>query len=135
MRNTLCENIKHLRMQSGMNQVEFAKKMCVTKQCVSNWENDNILPSIEMLTKIADVLKVKTDYLLGREERVFIDVSGLTKEQIGHITLLVKDLETLNLCVEKYRALGLPFPLEGVGNLSPTRLAALQEAYLGIKMS
>ena len=35
-----------------MNQVEFARLVGVTKQCVSNRENDNVLPSIEMLVKI-----------------------------------------------------------------------------------
>ena len=93
---SLNENIKSLRIASGMNQVEFANLMGVTKQCVSNWENDNVLPSIEMLTKIADVFKVKTDYLLGREERLSIDVSGLTEEQISHVALIIKDLEKLN---------------------------------------
>ena len=48
MQGNLNENIRRLRMQYGVNQVEFAKKMNVTKQCVSNWENDNVLPSIEM---------------------------------------------------------------------------------------
>jgi DNA-binding XRE family transcriptional regulator len=93
---SLNENIKRLRIANGMNQVEFANLIGVTKQCVSNWENDNVLPSIEMLTKIADVFKVKTDYLLGREEKKAIDVSGLTDEQIGHITLIINDLEALN---------------------------------------
>lgn len=93
---SLNENIKRLRIANGMNQVEFANLIGVTKQCVSNWENDNVLPSIEMLTKIADVFKVKTDYLLGREEKKAIDVSGLTDEQIGHITLIVNDLESIN---------------------------------------
>lgn len=79
-----------------MNQVEFANLLGVSKQCVSNWENDNVLPSIEMLIKIADALKVKTDYLLGRDKKTMIDVSNLTEEQIGHITLIVKDFETLN---------------------------------------
>ena len=79
-----------------MNQVEFANLAGVTKQCVSNWENDNVLPSIEMLTKIASIFKVSTDYLLGRDEKLCIDVSGLTHEQIGHITLIVKNLERLN---------------------------------------
>lgn len=61
---SLNENIKRLRISHGMNQVEFARLLGVTKQCVSNWENDNVLPSIDMLTKIADVFKVRTDYLL-----------------------------------------------------------------------
>ena len=93
---SLNENIKRLSIANGMNQVEFANLLGVSKQCVSNWENDNVLPSIEMLMKIADALKVKTDYLLGREKKTMIDVSNLTEEQIGHITLIIKDLETLN---------------------------------------
>ena len=48
---------------------EFAKIMGVSKQCVSNWENDNIMPSIEMLVKIADFFNVTTDHVLGRDER------------------------------------------------------------------
>ena len=63
---SLNENIKKLRMAKGLNQVEFAKSLSVTKQCVSNWENDNVIPSIEMLCKIADFFEVSTDYLLGR---------------------------------------------------------------------
>ena len=93
---SLNENIKKLRIASGMNQVEFASILGVTKQCVSNWENDNVLPSIEMLTKIADTFNVKTDYLLGREKETYLDASRLTTEQIGHISLIIRDFEMLN---------------------------------------
>ena len=93
---SLNENIRRLRISRGMNQVEFASIVGVTKQCVSNWENDNVLPSIEMLTKIADALGVSTDYLLGRETEAKLDVSGLTDEQIGHISLIIRDLEKAN---------------------------------------
>ena len=93
---SLNENIRRLRIGSGMNQVEFARLLGVTKQCVSNWENDNVLPSVEMLMKIADVFKVRTDYLLGREAGAYIDLSDLTEEQRGHIILIVRDFESLN---------------------------------------
>ena len=96
MLHSLNENIKRMRIARGMNQVEFAKLIGVTKQCVSNWENDNVIPSIEMLLKIADTFNVKTDLLLGRENEEFIDVSGLTEAQIGHIALIIKDFEELN---------------------------------------
>ena len=96
MLHSLNENIKRLRIARGMNQVEFARLIGVTKQCVSNWENDNVIPSIEMLVKIADAFNVKTDLLLGRESEEFIDVSGLTESQRGHVALIVKDLEQLN---------------------------------------
>ena len=93
---SLNENIKRLRIASGMNQVEFSNLLGVTKQCVSNWENDNVLPSIEMLVKIADIFKVTTDYLLGRESKFLLDITGLTIEQAGHITLIIRDFEKLN---------------------------------------
>ncbi len=96
MLHSLNENIKKLRLASGMNQVEFANLLGVTKQCVSNWENDNVLPSIEMLSKIADTFNVRTDYLIGRERDAYLDVSKLTDEQIGHISLLIHDFEKLN---------------------------------------
>lgn len=92
----LNENIKTLRLSKNMNQVEFAKALGVTKQCVSNWENDNVVPSIEMLCKIANFFGVSTDYLLGRSERRVIEVSKLTDEQISHIAYIVDSLEKLN---------------------------------------
>ena len=96
MANLLSENIKRLRIAKGINQVEFSKRLGVTKQCVSNWENDNVAPSVEMLIKIADFFKVSTDYLLGRSDRPYIDVSGLSEEQIAHITLIIGDIKKLN---------------------------------------
>ena len=90
---SLNENIKNLRIARGLNQVEFAKAMGVSKQCVSNWENDNVIPSIEMLCKIADFFLVSTDFLLGRIAEKTLDVTGLTDEQIAHISLLINDLK------------------------------------------
>lgn len=93
---SLNENIKRLRLQYGMNQVEFAQKMGVSKQCVSNWENDNVLPSIEMLVKLADYFGVTTDCLLGRTSDKTISVDGLTDKQCSHISLIIKDFLELN---------------------------------------
>jgi transcriptional regulator with XRE-family HTH domain len=92
----LNENIKNLRLSKNMNQVEFAKALGVTKQCVSNWENDNVVPSVEMLCKIATFFGVSTDYLLGRSERRVIEVSKLTEEQINHITYIIENFKKLN---------------------------------------
>ena len=54
------------------------------------------MPSIEMLVKIADFFNVTTDYVLGRNEKTYIDVSELTDEQISHISLIVSDISNLN---------------------------------------
>ena len=68
-----------------MSQVDLAKILGVTKQSVSNWENDNIQPSIEMLSKIADALGVTTDYLLCKTDRRQLDVTDIPEEVVQHI--------------------------------------------------
>lgn len=74
----------------------LAEKLNVTKQCISNWENDNILPSIEALVKLADLFCVSTDFLLGRERGMTIDINNLTDEQQTHIKFLISDLQNAN---------------------------------------
>ena len=92
---TLNENIRKLRIAKGINQVEFAKQIGVTKQCVSNWENDNILPSVEMLVKIANFFSVSTDSLLGLQKDNVIFVDGLSESEISHVRAIVQDLQGL----------------------------------------
>jgi len=79
-----------------MSQVELAKELNVTKQSVSNWENDNIQPSIEMLEKIAKAFSVSVDYLLGIDKQECIDVSGLPIDVITHLRQLVEDLRKID---------------------------------------
>lgn len=91
----LNERIKELRNSLNLTQVELANDLNVTKQCVSNWENNNIQPSVDMLVKIALYFGVSADYLLGLEQKRLLDVSGLTDVQISHISQLVKDISVL----------------------------------------
>ena len=89
-----ADRVKYLRQSRELNQVQFAQKMGVTKQSVSNWENDNIMPSVDMLERIADYFKVSTDYLLGltdepeppmhisKEEKALVETyRSLSREQ------------------------------------------------------
>ena len=86
------ERVKELRNSLGINQVEFSKKIGVTKQCVSNWENGYIQPSIDMLIKIAKTFSVSTDYLLGINDYPTLDVEGLTNDQTLHIRNIIDDI-------------------------------------------
>ena len=88
----LHEKIRRLRTAHGITQVELAHRLGVSKQSVSNWESNNIQPSIELLEKIADLFGVTTDYLLGREDLQVLDVSGLTAQQVALLQMLVEDL-------------------------------------------
>ncbi len=89
----LNERIRKLRLERNLSQVDLAKKLNVTKQSVSNWENDNIQPSIEMLVKLAEAFSVSTDYLLGLEDRRYLEITGLTDEEVSHIQVVVGDLQ------------------------------------------
>ena len=93
----LGEQIRNLRTAKNLSQVQLAERLGVTKQTVSNWENNNILPSVDMLKHIANYFHCNTDYLLEMNEgKVFIETTHLTLEQTMHIQQLVDDLETLN---------------------------------------
>lgn len=61
----LGDNIRLLRSVRGISQVELGEKLNVSKQSISNWENGNIQPSIEMLMKIADFFSVSTVFCSG----------------------------------------------------------------------
>ncbi len=90
----LNTKIKDLRTSHGLSQVELGNELSVTKQTVSNWENNNIQPSVEMLVKIADYFCVSTDFLLGRNDEITINADGLSQKEIAHIQQIIKDLKS-----------------------------------------
>ena len=89
--------IKNLRQSRELNQVQLAEKLGVKKQSISNWENDNIMPSIEMLIRIADFFHVSTDYLLGADSG-YLGSTNLNGKYLGDVTMhdVVFDLQKLN---------------------------------------
>lgn len=87
----LGQRICEMRTSFGWSQVELAKRLNVAKQTVSNWENDNIQPSIEMLVRLAKLFNVSTDYLLGMDEVPRLSVEGLPVHVVAHISLLIED--------------------------------------------
>jgi transcriptional regulator with XRE-family HTH domain len=87
----LSSRIYELRTSFGLTQVQLAEKLNVTKQTVSNWENDNIQPSIDMLIKLSKVFNVSTDYLLGLTPKNYVNVDGLPSEFVAHIAQIIED--------------------------------------------
>ena len=87
----LGQRIYELRTAFGWSQVELAKKLGVAKQTASNWENENIQPSIEMLVRLAKIFNVTTDYLLGLEDVPRVSMEGIPQTVAAHISQLVED--------------------------------------------
>lgn len=86
------DRIKTLRKAHNYSQVQLAQKLDVSKQTVSNWENNNILPSIEMLIKISTFFSVSTDYLLELNDRQYIEITGLSDLHLAHIQQIINDI-------------------------------------------
>lgn len=94
----LGDQIKKLRLASGMSQIELARKLNVSKQSISNWENNNIMPSIDMLKRICAFFSCSADFMLEMNDgtHLFIETTNLTLEQKMHVQQLVRDFENLN---------------------------------------
>ncbi len=91
----LGQRICEMRMALGWSQVDLARRLGVAKQTVSNWENDNIQPSVEMLIRVAKTFNVSTDYLLGLSKELRLDVQDLPPEVVAHISALISDYRAM----------------------------------------
>ena len=91
----LGTRIKELRKEFGLSQVELAAQMEVTKQTISNWENENIQPSIDMLVALANVFNVTTDYLLGLDDVPRLSIEGLPLSFAAHLSQIIEDFRNL----------------------------------------
>lgn len=58
------EQIKNIRQQKNLTQEQFAEKLNVSRQAVSNWENNKNLPDIGMLILMSDVFQISLDQLI-----------------------------------------------------------------------
>ena len=88
--------LKELRTSHGLTQVQLARNLGVSKQCVSNWENDNILPSIDMLIHLAGYFGVSCDLLLERDNKVLLDVTDITPDQRAILQKLINEFKKTN---------------------------------------
>ena len=64
MNANLGTKIAAKRKDIGLSQIEFADRLSVTRQTVSRWENGTVMPDIDKISDIAEILGVSCDYLL-----------------------------------------------------------------------
>ena len=58
------QQIKDLRKKEGLTREQFALKLNVRRQAVSNWENDKNLPNLELLILMSSVFSISLDHLI-----------------------------------------------------------------------
>jgi transcriptional regulator with XRE-family HTH domain len=80
-----------------IKQSELARKTGITKTTISNYVNAKKMPQLSVVEKIADVLNISVDYLLGRsnkpqKEDIF-DISTLSSAEINDVKVYIEFLK------------------------------------------
>lgn len=66
----LGERISFLIKERGLTQKELAKRINITEGAISKYLNDERTPRVDIITNIANVLNVTTDFLLMNTDNV-----------------------------------------------------------------
>ncbi|MCG2618196.1 helix-turn-helix transcriptional regulator [Terrimonas sp. NA20] len=83
---TFGEHITTLRKRKSLSQADLGKLVGTSGDIIGKYERDEVKPSIEVASKIADALEVSLDYLVGK-----------TSVEIGSRTLnRLQDIQKLN---------------------------------------
>lgn len=73
------ERLRFVRKQRHIKLQEMSDMIDVALRTYQHYEGGTRFPSYELLVKIADVLQVPTDYLLGRDE--FLKSLGVSVDE------------------------------------------------------
>ena len=65
--NSFSENLKELRLEKGIGQIERAEKIGVSKGIISLWENGKREPTLSSLIALAKFFDISLDSLVGIE--------------------------------------------------------------------
>lgn len=76
------KKLKNARVQSGMTQENVAEKINVSRQTISNWENEKSYPDITSVIELSNLYSISLDVLLKGDEQMI--------EHLGESTNVVK---------------------------------------------
>ena len=87
------KKLKDARMKSGFTQETVAEKLHVSRQTISNWENEKSYPDIISVIALSDLYSISLDDLLKRDWEMMehleecTNVVKSTQKLIGAIIL------------------------------------------------
>ncbi|MCD8346573.1 MAG: helix-turn-helix domain-containing protein [Lachnospiraceae bacterium] len=88
--------LRGLRKERNLTQKQLAELVGVQNSIISFYEVGDRIPSPEMIIKLAKVLHVSSDYLLGLEKAESLDISGLTENDKSLLRALAERLREKN---------------------------------------
>lgn len=76
------KTILSIRKEKQMSQEEFGGLFHVTRQTVSNWENEKTYPDLQTLVDMSDMFEISLDKLLKEDKQMVKEVSNIFKDGI-----------------------------------------------------
>ena len=76
----LGKQIKVYRQEAHLSQEELANRVYVSRQTISNWENDKSYPDVNSLVLLSEIFQISLDKLIKGDIEVMKDV--IQKEEI-----------------------------------------------------
>ncbi len=76
-----ADRIKGLRELSQMTQKELAIKLNVTRSSVNAWEMGISIPSTQKIVELALIFHTSTDYILGLDDKVTLDLNAYAEDE------------------------------------------------------
>jgi len=70
-----------LRKKKGWSQTELSKIVGCSREIISKYEKENVMPSIEIAKKIADAFEVSLDQLVGEGQNAAFDKKDVERLQ------------------------------------------------------
>jgi len=64
----MLSNVKRLRRELGISQQKLADAIMVSQQSINKYENHDVEPDIQTLTRLADFFDTSIDYVVGRTD-------------------------------------------------------------------
>ena len=93
------KNLKFYRLRKQMSKKELAEKIKISSMAITNYENGDRKPNMEILQKLADVLEVRvSDFLAVRNENIIFTHGEFRKKA----SLSSAQQEYIRECVEEY---------------------------------
>ena len=83
--------LKDARMRAGMTQEKVAEEIQVTRQTISNWENEKFFPDIVSVIRLSSLYGISLDQLLNGDEEMM--------EHLEKTTNIVKSNQKLIIAI------------------------------------
>lgn len=86
----IADKIKTLRISNNLTQNDVAKKLGITRSSVNAWEMGISVPSTMYVVELAQLFAVSADYILGLEQKMVLDITGLDDDSIRILNDMIR---------------------------------------------